>query len=416
MFFFFFLKDNVEEFLKESLYSSESYEKDKVFGDYIVDFYLPQGSRRLNYPEKTVIMVKDDLSSGTTFHARKRAGQLSSKFGINRYCLMSRNIPYEVVPLKSSHDESIFRLIDFDSLQNSINRHGVAIFEDDVQWNKKREQLLAKARQVFSFGRISLFLGAGVSQDAGLSGWSNLLEDIVRQLHVLKEISVNESRAIQDDSADSLIIQARYLKHICSERDVSLVDLLRHSLYDSEIHESHLINSIVKAIKMGKVSEIITYNYDDLLEKNLDKNEVSYSVLDKSSRPEPGSLPIFHVHGFLPEEKDASFDKNVVLSEDEYHSLYKDSFHWSNIEQLHALVQTTCFFIGLSMKDPSLRRLLDIANERGSKNPVHYAFLRRGDYKEPIKAEEIYYNMGVNIIWFENFHELPSLIERMCCN
>ena len=167
---------------------------------------------------------------------------------------------------------------------------------------------------------------------------------------------------------------------------------------------------------MGKVSEIITYNYDDLLEKNLDKNEVSYSVLDKSSRPEPGSLPIFHVHGFLPEEKDASFDKNVVLSEDEYHSLYKDSFHWSNIEQLHALVQTTCFFIGLSMKDPSLRRLLDIANERGSKNPVHYAFLRRGDYKEPIKAEEIYYNMGVNIIWFENFHELPSLIERMCCN
>ena len=41
MFFFFFYKDEVENFLKQSLYSRESLEIDKVFGDYIVDFYLP---------------------------------------------------------------------------------------------------------------------------------------------------------------------------------------------------------------------------------------------------------------------------------------------------------------------------------------------------------------------------------------
>ena len=89
MFFFFFYKDEVENFLKQSLYSQESLEIDKVFGDYIVDFFLPQGSRRLNYPSNTAIIVRENLTSGITFHARKKSKQLSEKFGINRFCLFS---------------------------------------------------------------------------------------------------------------------------------------------------------------------------------------------------------------------------------------------------------------------------------------------------------------------------------------
>lgn len=73
MFFFFFYKDEVENFLKQALYSQESLEVDKVFGDYIVDFYLPQGSRKLNYPSNTVIVVKENLTSGVTFHAKKKS-------------------------------------------------------------------------------------------------------------------------------------------------------------------------------------------------------------------------------------------------------------------------------------------------------------------------------------------------------
>jgi len=415
MFFYFNFEDDVEDFLKTSLYSFETYEKSKLFGEYIVDFYLPQGCRRLNYPPKTVWVLKSNLSTGVVFHAQKRAKQLFDKFAINCYCLMSFSIPDEVVPLRSSSDKSVcFRLIDFHTLKESINRYGTTIFENDDQWRIKRDNHLKKASQLFSIGGVSLFLGAGVSQDAGYRGWDDLLDEIVRHLRSSGMISNNDIRAVNEDNGSSLIIKARYLKRLCALRDVPLLNMLRKALYDVEARESLLVKALVYAIKTRKVSEIITYNFDDLIERALDMTDVPYSVLDKQSRPEPGCLPIFHVHGFISQKEDNSFDKNVVLSEDEYHTLYKDSFHWSNIEQLHALVQSTCFFIGLSMKDPNLRRLLDIANERGSQTPAHYAFLSRAEYNEPLKAEELLYEMGVNVIWFEEYNELPDLIHMVC--
>ena len=65
------------------------------------------------------------------------------------------------------------------------------------------------------------------------------------------------------------------------------------------------------------------------------------------------------------------------------------------------------------MMDPNLRRLMDVVNERGSRTPEHYAFLRRREYHEPLKAEEIFYKMGVNVIWYEEFIDLPSLINGL---
>ena len=55
----------------------------------------------------------------------------------------------------------------------------------------------------------------------------------------------------------------------------------------------------------------------------------------------------------------------IVLGEKEYHKIYQEPYNWGNIEQLHALNRNVCFFIGLSMNDPNLRRLIDGSNEDG---------------------------------------------------
>ena len=149
------------------------------------------------------------------------------------------------------------------------------------------------------------------------------------------------------------------------------------------------------------------------MEEALQREGIPFTPIDKSNRPELGSLPILHTHGFVPRKVDTDYERNVVLSEEDYHSLYQDTFHWANVEQLHALTQTTCYFIGLSLKDPSLRRLLDISFERGSGNAVHYAFLPRNDYKQPAKAELIFYNMGINVIWYESVDELPTVVDGL---
>lgn len=111
--------------------------------------------------------------------------------------------------------------------------------------------------------------------------------------------------------------------------------------------------------------------------------------------------------------EDTDYDKNVVLSEDEYHNLYRDSYHWANVAQLYAFTHTKCIFVGLSMTDPSLRRLLDIAYHQGSGDADHYAFLIRTEFDCHKETEEVFSQMGVNIIWCEDRDDLPRQIMRV---
>lgn len=413
--FFCFFYDDFESFLKKCLYSDETYEKDKVVGSaMMVDYYLPRGSRRLNYPEKTVIEVKEKITSGTTRSAQAKAFCLARDYGINRFVLMSHNIPNEAIPLRTSKDKSdVFSLVNFESLRASIEKNGVILFENDKQWEKNRQARLSRAAYVYKNGRNTLFLGAGVSRDAGLKDWGKLLDAIVLELQDMKEVSLNDLDALNKDCGKDFLIKARYLRRVCKERDVSFVDLVRRALYDIEPKESKLVQAIVGCVASGKIESIITYNYDDIIEQELAKRDILFAAVDEQNRSESNQFPIFHVHGFIPSEQDKSYDKNVVLSEDDYHKLYNNAFHWSNIEQIHALVHTTCFFIGLSMKDPNLRRLLDIAQQRGSGDPVHYAFLWRGEYKQPPKVERIFYEMGVNVIWYSRHSQIPNLLRSI---
>ena len=41
---------------------------------------------------------------------------------------------------------------------------------------------------------------------------------------------------------------------------------------------------------------------------------------------------------------------------------------------------------------------------------VWVRFHSRKEYEEPAKAEDIFFNMGVNIIWFEDYDELPGMV------
>lgn len=85
MFFFFF--DDVEAFLQRSLDSSkdEYYEKEKDLNAVKVDFYLPNGCKKLNYPPRTVIEFVNRLASGTVYRARRSVEQIRLRYDIRGY-------------------------------------------------------------------------------------------------------------------------------------------------------------------------------------------------------------------------------------------------------------------------------------------------------------------------------------------
>ncbi|WP_247237301.1 SIR2 family protein [Telluribacter sp. SYSU D00476] len=116
-----------------------------------------------------------------------------------------------------------------------------------------------------------------------------------------------------------------------------------------------------------------------------------------------------------------------------------DAYHWSNLVQLTSLRENNCLMVGLSLTDPNLRRLLDIS-ARNIDRPRHYAFMRRltidtfafseldGNKNQLVSNvkgaeeflnrhhklnEEIMKELGVLIIWFTSFDEIPEILKKI---
>ena len=147
-----------------------------------------------------------------------------------------------------------------------------------------------------------------------------------------------------------------------------------------------------------------------------------YSVSDNYI-PRTKSIPIYHVHGMISRDKTKA--SNSVLSEREYHQLYRNPHNWANIVQLNALYTSTCFFVGFSMTDPNQRRLLELAREKDICSDVigelpHFVFLKKdhlkGEAAEVVNEEHwheieiMMSDFGLNVIWFNEFEELPKII------
>lgn len=368
------------------------------------DFYLPNGLSKLNWPPKTYVEIKyriiydsiakiryefDNSDANKLVVVVLSENDLPKKMFSSNNFLIGRNI-------------ELFYYVDLiNQLSAKYSKHKIIKDEIDKYEKSKYAGIFLKAKNAIKDNKVSLFLGAGVSASAGVVTWDALL----KKLFVKKGVSPIESDV--DSITKGRYIIDVYKKHMDDIPDEFYKDM-RTILY-SNIRPSGLIDSIVNFIAKGNVESVISYNYDDLVEQKVKKYKRCYSIYDKS-RPNNGDgINIYHVHGFIPEHGPWS---PVVLGEKEYHKIYQEAYNWGNVEQLHSLSRNVCFFIGLSMRDPNLRRLIDISNDGGEIERVHYAFLKKGDNDVPF-MEEIMRGFGVNCIWYDNHEDLPRMIDDL---
>lgn len=190
---------------------------------------------------------------------------------------------------------------------------------------------------------------------------------------------------------------------------------------------SELLDALIALIRpqrnVSGVQAIINYNYDDILEERLRRDSVPcLTVLSGKQKLGRGKIPSYHVHGALPigqyfsrSGKPTKIDNgNFVFSEDEYHSEYADPYRWSNLTQIGLLGRHKGLFVGLSMQDPNLRRLIDVTH-RQYPEIWNYAILQRApktpaeDSKSIILKnlaeyveEDSFQKIGVKVIWVED--------------
>lgn len=296
---------------------------------------------------------------------------------------------------------------------------------------KRNDSFIKELSYSLKAGRLTLVCGAGISIGANIPSWNDLLLRLLESMMV--RISNNNSISLKDISTQefqkrlgsSSLVMGKYLK---SNLGKDFLPELRDALYQDNPKSCELIEALVELSRPqrdGKpIDSIITFNFDALIEENLAENNIKYKAIDNEGvRNKANELPIYHVHGYLPRKGKITSNKDVVFSEDAYHTQFIEPFSWSNLIQLNKLSQNTCLFIGMSLTDPNLRRLLDVANRKeSSKNINHYIIKKTPELDDSNgKTDELMIfleeqdanELGLNVIWVDSFLEIPTLLKEM---
>jgi len=290
---------------------------------------------------------------------------------------------------------------------------------------------IEKLRDALRSGRLTLVCGAGISVEAGIPAWENLLVRLLETMmeRISKDRSLNVGRKaaseFQRRHGSSSLILGKYLKNYLGD---DFQSEMRDALYASNPTSSPIINGVVRLSRPQRdgrpLDSIITFNFDCLIEDNLSANSVPNRPIFSEAIKHGGSheLLIYHVHGYLPRTGRIPSDMELVFSEDAYHSQFIDPFSWSNLIQLNKLTQNTCLFVGISLTDPNIRRLLDVA---WRKNPdkvlSHYIVKRlplfsKGDVLDEVSKlleEQDANALGLNVVWVEDYAELPEVLNEI---
>ncbi len=205
---------------------------------------------------------------------------------------------------------------------------------------------------------------------------------------------------------------------------------MRKALYVGEPVLSPLIESIVQLSRPQRdgrpLDSIITFNFDGLIEENLTGAKISSKpIFSEAINHDSNEIPVYHVHGYLPRNGEIPEDTDLVFSEDAYHRQFIDPFSWSNLIQLNKLTQNTCLFVGISLTDPNMRRLLDVAWPKNpDKTLTHYILKKRprfsdGDVLDQVTElldEQDANALGLNVIWIDNFEDAPKILLEVAGN
>lgn len=283
---------------------------------------------------------------------------------------------------------------------------------------------IGRCKSAYKARRLTLFLGAGVSDDLGIPRWDKLVGLIYADVF----------RMFGEDRAAELALRSRALGYNNSTlirqletavgypRD--LWKLARHHLYENfdEAQTKALIEPLCNnfILNHGTVRHIVSYNFDNVIERYLKSrgNKHVSPIYSGKTYVGQGDLRIYHPHGYLPHPADdtgnAALDEGVVFSERSYNSQYMDTGSWENVVQLHHLMSRTCLFIGASLSDPNVRRLLDHSQSRTVTGRRHLSVQRhKGDKIMNYIIEKDFASLGVETLWVREYADIPKLFPKI---
>ncbi len=260
-----------------------------------------------------------------------------------------------------------------------------------------------------------LVFGAGINCDYGAKDWKGLIKSLNKEFYKSNEKAIDDTKHYV---GNELFVASKVLK----TNGFDIYKSLNHELYQFEEARSFndpnsTLYKCVDYIEKHPGTTVITYNYDTNLEYLLRKRDIFYTtVYDESSFAIKNSVcTIYHVHGLLPYDKfnEEKFTSSLVFSESEYFNLYNNPYSWNISKQLHDFSFNVCLFIGISLTDPNMKRLLEL-----SSNPLKFNFIFIKKEKEilgPVFKDltNYYFTYDLIPIWIDNYDEIGAWLNRI---
>lgn len=271
---------------------------------------------------------------------------------------------------------------------------------------------------------LTLLVGAGASMEAGLPSWPRLIEMLLETVAAEFPNLDEEERGawvaatLQRDD----LLGAGAVVEVMAKK--ALNELIPDRLYGGQGAEAFAPGPIAHQVAAlreiwGEHLEILTTNYDDLLEQALidagtpPSRIRSYTQNRERGKRAQGTVAVTHLHGLAGRSEKP---KGIVLTEEQYHRMQR-GISWQEQLVVKRLQESTCVFVGMSLADPNLIRYL--YGYKAHDAPRHAAiFVRQG---EPQVSESVRVGMeeaaarrwgrcGVKAIFVDHFADAAQLL------
>ncbi len=302
---------------------------------------------------------------------------------------------------------------------------------------------------------LVLALGAGVSSGCGLPSWAELLcrigeecfgakgRETVQQLisggaTLPATAGILESKRPKNSPFLEILGKALYRDfpfHQAIEKETQRQELVRF------VHKGNPTMRAVAAFcaqrapagarfeANERVHAIVNFNVDAVLRAYARARYGTYlfrTIEGVTKLGRAGRIPTYHMHGFLKFYRSSLRDDNepvrCVFTEGEYFDFFNRPHSVFSYTFLYLLREYNCLFIGMSMNDENIRRLLHYSTAERRQRAVdrgetalerkalrHFAILKRGPEAMLDNLTDISLRrLGTRVLWVKDFDEIPS--------
>jgi len=327
--------------------------------------------------------------------------------------------------------------------------------------NSSRREIAALRREYQSSSQMGLVVGAGITAASNVPMYMQLARDLIQEagaagyidaakasellsiLEIPHGPQVDPSELLQivrDRVGDSEWLAAtvkKILYRAVSERSHKLVpsavfrgnETLNALISFCAAPEAGSSNWERKWTVNPKVGAILTTNYDNLLEGSFGSKYGQSGMLKPVARAtsdEHGgggaTIPVYHMHGYVSYVHDASTpdgvkaSEDLVLAEEDYYRAYYNLLSFSSVAATSFLRRYPSIFIGCSMADRNLRRILyHVRRERRDSVARHFALMFRVQVDRRPLVAALLSGLGVRCIWVDTPTQIAEVLKEVYC-